>query len=46
MITIVDPTILQPCVVDDDGIITVLFNGKELRGWTYSNDRQLSLSET
>jgi hypothetical protein len=28
-----------PRVVDDDhGIITVRFNGQELRGWCYDND--------
>ena len=29
----------QPCVTDNDaGEISVIFNGKEMRGWSYAND--------
>lgn len=31
----------QPCVVDNDSDeITVTFNGKELRGWSYRDDAE------
>ena len=35
------PRDMQPRVVDNDsGEITVAFNGKELRGWSYKDDTE------
>ena len=35
------PETVQPRVVDnDDGEVTVTFDGKELRGWSYADDAE------